>query len=657
MHLPTAEDIRSRLLAARLPSPPQTLLALLRLCQDEDAGTRELAELIATDPVLSAKVLQVAHSAAYQPADAQALTLLQATSRLGTALIKVLVISELVAQTFNALKPAGGVDLRAFWKHSLSVALLARELAGPLNYPSAEEAYLAGLLHNIGRLALLVAAPQQAQPLFLTPDDSTLCAQERQTLGMTHAAAGAWLLGRWHLGEALIESVLRHHDDRTQPIGAHALTPLLQLAHRLCTLPAKQPQAFDDFVCDQALSSAQLQEVAEHASAQLEQLARDLGLDISAAEPPAAISTAAAPAPTDPLQKQLAQELFDRSVLNEMAMTLIGQSSLDAALTQLRQHASALLQLEDAVVMLLQSNQQQLLPVSMNAQHQGAQQLVYDLSNDAVFASCVSTRKLVFTGRNSRCAIALLNVMAADELVLIPLLSARNCQGLLAAAVPAELSQHIHSQTALLQAFGTYAGLALARRRQATMSPETWSVISRQEQRLELMKLAQALGKAASLTGASDPCLAAGALLQKLRDSRLVPDRIKLQSQLAEQAPLVRGSSELVQVVVLMLLRHAFERMPGSGELTVSAGALAYRHGARFTTLSLSDTVVSAEQSLRAQLLEPPATGVGTGDTPSLADINRRVEAVAGHLSFKTSASGTRFDILLPCAKEAPLTI
>lgn len=660
----TSMDIRSRLLAARLPSPPQTLLKLLSLCQDDDVDIRALADLIASDPALSAKVLLVAHSAAYHAADAQALTLLQATSRLGTALIKVLALSDMVAQTFKGFAPAGGVDLRAFWKHSLSVALLARELAARLDYPFAEEAYLAGLLHDIGRLALLVAAPQQAQALFLTADDDALCALERQAFGLAHTAAGAWLLGRWHLSEPLVESVLRHHDDHASLTGAPPLTQLVHLAHRLAALQMDPGKASDTataagalmgFTCDQALTAADLLGVTERAAGQLEQMARDLGIDISAADQPAALAPSTPSPPADALQTQLAQELFDRSVLNEMAMTLIAQGSNDDALTQLRQHASALLQLEDVVVMLLRSNQQQLVPASMNAHHQAAAQLTYDVANDAIFASCVTTRKVVFTGRNSRCAIALLNVLAADELVLIPLISARNCLGLLAAAVPAELSRHLRSQTPLLQAFGTYAGLALARRRQATMSPETLSVISRQEQRLGLMKLALALNKTASPLGASDPCNAVNALLQKLKVSRLLPDNIKLHGQLAEQAPLVRGSFEMMQLVALMLIRHAVERMPKSGDLTVSVGALAYRHGAKFVTLSVSDTAASSAQAMAAQLHEPPTSSANNSDAaaPNLAEINRRVEALGGHLSFKCDASSTRFDVLLPCVNAA----
>lgn len=652
----TNEDIRKRLLVARLPSPPQTLLKLLSLCQSDDTGIHELADLIANDPALSAKVLKVAHSAAYHSADANPLTLLQACGRLGTALIKVLVISETVVQTFNGFQQASALDLRVFWKHSLSVALMARELAPRLNYESAEEAYLAGLLHDIGRLALLVVATQEAQPLFAALDDDALCAQEQHSLAMSHTEAGAWLLGRWRLSEHLVDSVSRHHEDAKDLGQAHVLTQILHLAHRMAAMPLDAPGAFDEFNCTQALTAADLQAVTQSATRQLEQVARDLGLDISAADQPAShLPTGQVPV-TDALQAQMVQAVIDRSVLNEMAMTLIAQSSNDAALTQLRQHASALLQLEDSVVMLLRSNQQLLVPVSMNERHQGAALLSYDLTQEAVFESCVTTRKVVFTGRNTRGAIGLLNILASDELVLIPLISARNCLGILVAAVPDELSQHIHKQTPMLQAFGTYAGLALSRRRQATMSPTVLSAISKREQQLELTKMSQELSKQASPLGSVDLCLAVKELVQRVQDNRLVPGNIKVRCEFMERAALVRGSAGMVQLMALMLMRHAFERMQIDGEIVVSAGALAHRHGAMYTGMSVSDTAASSTQAIQAELFEPPPiASANDALSPNLGNVNRMVESMAGHLSFKTGDAGTRFDILLPCAKQLKL--
>jgi putative nucleotidyltransferase with HDIG domain len=657
-----AQDIRNRLLVARMPSPPQTLLKLLSLCQSDEADIDELAELMARDPALSAKVLAVAHSAAYHRADAQPLNLLQATSRLGTALIKVLVISELVFQTFSHFKQASEAHLQNFWKHSLCVALIAKELAHRLGYAPVEEAYLAGLLHDIGRLALLAAAPEHCHDLFANDDNQSMCAQEQQNLEMSHAEAGAWLLGRWRLSEHLIESVLLHHEIDSRLKQAHALTRLIHLAHRLSEIALGDDPAASALVDEQGLSAADLLTISQQAVTQVEQVARDLGIDISKALQPKAVAASTSPAPfADTVQMQLVQEVLDRSVLNEMVMTLIAAPSSESALTQLRQHASALLHLEDMVVMLLRSNQQQMVPASMNESHNAAAQLSYDVTKDSWVAECIAGRKIVFTKRTQGGATTLLDLLTTDELVLIPLLSARHCLGVLVAAVPSELSRHLKTRVDTLHSFGTYAGLALARRRQANMSTSALITITKQEQQLELRKMLLESSKLVKggVGGAGssvDLTTAVKDMLQQLEEKELVPGNIKLTSQLAERSSMVRGSLGLVQQVFLILINHAFERLPKGGDVVVSAGSLAHRHGAMYVNLSVSDSAPGSTQTIQAQLFEPPHI-IGNGQAPGLdlCDMNQLVEKMAGHLNFTAGPSGTRFDILFPCARQMQL--
>ena len=152
-------DIRNRLLIARLPAMPQILIKLIEHLQADDLGMPELAALIAKDAGMTTKILSVANSSAYHRAS-RSPGLEQALVALGTDMIKTLVISDSVFQTFNNFPHSGSTDLRAFWKNSLAGAVIAKEVARLVEYPHLEEAYLAGLLHNVGRLALLATAPK-----------------------------------------------------------------------------------------------------------------------------------------------------------------------------------------------------------------------------------------------------------------------------------------------------------------------------------------------------------------------------------------------------------------------------------------------------------------------------------------------------------------
>jgi len=110
-------DIRHRLLIARLPAMPQILIKLIEHLQADDAGMPELAALIAKDPAMASKIFSVASSSAFhRNSGARAVGLEQSLVALGTDMIKTLVISESVFQTFSSFPHSASTDLRAFWK-------------------------------------------------------------------------------------------------------------------------------------------------------------------------------------------------------------------------------------------------------------------------------------------------------------------------------------------------------------------------------------------------------------------------------------------------------------------------------------------------------------------------------------------------------------
>jgi len=655
------EDIHQRLLVARLPSPPQTLIRLMTLCQSDDVDMSELSELIASDAGLSAKVLSVAHSAAYFRSSNKTLTLLQATSTLGMALIKVLVISESVFQTFNAFRQTGAADLRSFWKHSLTVAVLARTLAEQRDIPGTDEAYLSGLLHNVGRLALLTAVPERYTELFSLPDDASLCQQEQRLLGTSHAQAGAWLLEHWHLSSAMVAAVQSHHSDVAQQQHAPALSHLIQLAHQLAALAPEPPEAPPSWAAEQGLTQQQITELLHQTDVQVAQIARDLSLDISDTDtPPEAGHAPTRPQPLDATQTELARDVLDRSVLNEMAMTLINLTSTNAALTSMRQHASALLQLEDALVMLARDNQQTLVPVSMNELHLAATPLSFDVARDAALAQCVAQRKVVFSRRKGLSPSVLLDVMDCNEVVLLPLLTAQHCLGVLAANVPTELSQHLKTQLPTLQAFGVYAGLALSRRRQTDKNHSGQTLTAKQAQELELKRVAQAVNllvqtlartDQGSATTQVDLTLAVRDTVQLLQHRQLIPGNIDISSELPNRASWVQGALGKIKQILLILIKNACESMPDGGQIVINGGGLMQRDGGVYTVLTVADSGASVKEVIQARLYEQPPSSLGSANF-DLTTVSQLVDKMAGHIKFSASPSGTRFDILLPCPRH-----
>lgn len=659
MNRVSAQEIRNRLVAVQLPSPPQTLLKLLTLCQSDETGMSELAALVGNDPAMTAKVLSVAHSAAFHRSDAQALTLFQACSRLGTALIKVLVISESVLQTFNDFRQAINADLGPFWQHSLSVAVIARELAKRLDNASSEEAYLSGLLHDVGRLALLVAAKADFQDLFEGEDDDDLCQREQARVEMSHTQAGAWLLEKWHLDAGLIESVAQHHADDVLLVDAQPLTRIVHLAHRLAQVPLNDLARVAHFAGEQGLSSDDMKAVLQTAALQVEQIARDLGLELESTTAPKArpkrVSTASPAMP----QTQLAQDVFDRSVFNEMALTLVGQRNLQATLVSMRKHASALLQLQDGVIFLLRETPRMLVAASMNDDHRRTGPMSFGVESHAPIAQCVNLRQVVFSLIDETNSHALHQFMDAEEIVLIPLLTAQTVLGVLIASVPDELSPHLHKQLGKLNAFGVYAGLALARRHQADKLRRAQMAVARQEGRLELLRISREVKTlidqyAGALPFTSvDLCNAVQETVQLLQDSQLLPDNVNVNSQLTDRLALVHGSAEMIKQVTHILLKNAWESLPDGGDIQIEVGALVQRQGAMYTALSISyNAIGTAAQLVKARLYEPVSgKTIDEQRMQGLNIVNFLVDKMSGHVKLHSDEFGTRFDVYLPCAK------
>ena len=249
--LNSGQDIRHRLAIARLPAMPHILIQLLKLCQggelnsdgavpSQEKWLNDCAELIAKDAAITIKIMGAATRSSrlpqsYKPGMRQMLL------ALGMAEVKDLLIGESIAQVFDGFINSENSDLRGFWRHCYTAALAARKIAVMTDYPHLEEAYLAGLLHDVGRLALLSTAPQEYETLLSHVDDAGLCLAEKQTFAITHPEAGARMVEQFALDSFLADSILYHHQPVAQVVTAHPLIRIVMLADLIASHGASEP--------------------------------------------------------------------------------------------------------------------------------------------------------------------------------------------------------------------------------------------------------------------------------------------------------------------------------------------------------------------------------------------------------------------------------
>jgi HD-like signal output (HDOD) protein len=217
------EEIRS------LEPLPTVSLEVLELAGREDTQPVDLCRRIETDPALCARVLKFANSPLYGFVR-EIGSLEEACNLLGNRCLASLVMTSAVARCYMSAEEDAREWRRAAWERAIQNAIAARLLAGITGLADRHRAYTAALLCDIGRLVMLQHSPQALQAIETQTQDAEQQRQlEEQHFGIDHAGAGAFVLERWKLPDALVECARHHHQPAAAVIDP-MLTRLVALA-------------------------------------------------------------------------------------------------------------------------------------------------------------------------------------------------------------------------------------------------------------------------------------------------------------------------------------------------------------------------------------------------------------------------------------------
>jgi len=216
-----------------LPSLPQILLRLIDACNDESVPLETLSKIISKDPSLCAKVMRLINSP-FVGLGNKIKTIDQAVIYLGTDTIKNIAISASVFQAFKRPEYRTLFELNQFWFHSFTCAIVARKIANKISYGSPEEAFLAGLLHDIGKLILVVNFPKEFSCAVGSPiTPVTYPMDAENSIGISHSEAGAYMIRSWKLKTMMADAVLYHHETLRKIEDAFPLVKIIYTANIL----------------------------------------------------------------------------------------------------------------------------------------------------------------------------------------------------------------------------------------------------------------------------------------------------------------------------------------------------------------------------------------------------------------------------------------
>jgi putative nucleotidyltransferase with HDIG domain len=207
----------------QLPTLPEVALRVRDVVDDEDANASQIAEIIAQDAALSARLIQVANSPLYRGRQ-EIDRLSMVVARLGNKLVRNLVTSQVMKQMFQATNDVVDQHLRAVWEHSVQVAAIARALAGSVPGVMPDQAMLAGLIHDIGTLPILYRAEERDE-LLETPGLLD------QLIARLHTRIGGAILKHWKFPDALVAVAAEHENLERSHEGGPDLVDLVQVAN------------------------------------------------------------------------------------------------------------------------------------------------------------------------------------------------------------------------------------------------------------------------------------------------------------------------------------------------------------------------------------------------------------------------------------------
>jgi putative nucleotidyltransferase with HDIG domain len=291
----------------KLPSLPHVLIKLLRACRDDEVCFDSISDIISKDAALCAKVISVANSPVYGHAR-HLPSLKHILMFLGLDTIKSIAITASVKQFFSRYSSEKSLFLKHFWKHALSCATIAKELAKLTHYKYIEEAYIAGLLHDIGKLVLENKAGfEYSKSTHGIDQVEDLLLLEKQKYSITHDDLGSMLLDKWGINETIIDAVRYHHAKIEDIQDAHLLVKIINLANTLATdLSAQQqPLKFTQALKLFDLSETVINKIISASQSKVHKVAHSMDIDIG--EPNSAKD--------EKKQVQLAQEVRDIALI------------------------------------------------------------------------------------------------------------------------------------------------------------------------------------------------------------------------------------------------------------------------------------------------------------------------------------------------------
>ncbi len=696
-----------------LPSLPHILVKLMEACHDESGSLEDIAEILTNDPSLCSKVLRLVNSA-YYGLGSRVESIDQAVAYLGTNAVKNIAISSGVYQVYNSRKGDNAFNLKLFWWHSLKCALLSRIFAKEIGYGSLEEAFVAGLLHDIGKLVLWVNFSDKYTELIKKYENrpEMLAAGEGQ-LGATHSQIGAWLLDRWKFQSFVADSALYHHEPLKRIADA---LPLVQIVYTTNKLSAEtvDVRGHGIKVAEKLYGFSQEQVIGflARSDEELGEVARSFGIEIEAPH-----ETGGDLSDTDrEAQENLIREIHDITLLLGTTRNLVAAHAEKDILKVLQEGFQILFDINHILFFLYDDKKGILVgkEVESNESTSRVKDLIIPMgTGKSLLVSCLSGGKALDSFNLEQHLVLaitdaqMIRLFRTDGMLCLPLTVRGEYVGVIVVGLDRTQLSHIGKHFKLLEMFLSEAALALRveqlRKRQlreiqseraAASFDMARKVVHEVNNPLGIMKnylkllglklsdqgieideieiLNEELDRIASILGKLSAFSEKKSRKWTLVDiNALVNDLVKLtaeslrngknvavQVDLDPALPRLMSDRDSLKQILINLLKNASEAMTKGGSLyfkTRHRGTpLEGSESRRFVEVTVGDDGPGIPNEVKKRIFEPFVSSKGPGHSGlGLSIVLNLIKSLNGSIVCQSEEwIGTRFKVELPVVNK-----
>ena len=705
---PTSTQASAIIDISKLPSLPQTLIELIDKCNSKDRNLREVGAIVARDASISARILQLSNSA-FIGARNKFTDIEQAVIYLGIDTVRNLAISVSVHETFGNADRFNALDMASFWYHSFLTAVLAKTLSQAIQYPAPAEAYLTGLLHDVGKLLLYASFPDR-YPAILEQEYSgdMLPVLERGNLSVTHSEASSLLVSQWNLDQSITDAVYSHHEDAGQVKKRDALAKLLYTANRFSNsliLGQKTPDEIGEKLL--GIDPRSLPEIIATAKQEVAQITSEMGINTKSAP----LFRRQPSKRADVNRANLAKKVQAISTIGGVVDNLLKADNLNRVVRIIEESFHILFNIPYCLLILPDADSKIMrIHVSTNNQHHGHDELSIpvNIGPSGMLCECLQTGCINHTTAEDNLAVdeieaQCLRLLDAKGLIAVPVPLEDSAVGVLVAGVGEVDSASILGQQETLSLLAGQVGMRirLERLQQKSTADQITALtrITRQiaheinnpvatlqnylvalgmklEERHDLhndlqlisseiqhiAKITDQLNDLSSSNGSeADEEVNINIIVEQAADfyrQALLPEsRISIRLNLEKSIPTISTSAIGIRQITGNLIKNGIEALNNSGELTITTSKSAQRDGQKGSVaISVEDNGPGTPPELAENIFTAGVTTKGVGHVGLGLAISRKlVHELGGTISYSSGKTvGTKFTISLPDSVASP---